>query len=378
VRIAVISTMEGPDWGGSEELWAAMAREAIAAGHDLVVSANRWTRQPAPIAALEQAGALVHTRSSARQRALHRASPPVTLPISFRRLRGFRPDVVCLSHGATWDVARDPGLFLALMRWLDRGRVPYVPVCQYNTDYDPLTEDERRRARTYFNSAAAIAFVADANRVAAERLLACRLPRAVAIQNPVTVAPQPLPWPAGSVAEFACVARLEAGAKGHDILLEALAAEAWRSRDWRLTIYGSGPHRQWLEALSRHFAVQDRVTFAGHVDDIVAVWQRHHMLVLPSRAEGTPLSLLEAMALARPSVVTDVGGNREWVLPGETGFVAAAPSADALRAALEDCWRARDQWEDMGSRAHEVLVERYDSAPGRTLLRLLEQVSQAT
>ena len=101
VRIAVISTMDGPDWGGSEELWAAMAHEALTAGDDVFVSVNRWTHKPHQLSKLEAAGAIVETRSRARQRLVYRSSPPVFLPVSFRSLQRFRPDVVCLSHGAT-------------------------------------------------------------------------------------------------------------------------------------------------------------------------------------------------------------------------------------------------------------------------------------
>ncbi|MEJ7582554.1 MAG: glycosyltransferase [Acidimicrobiales bacterium] len=375
MRIAVISTMDGLDWGGSEELWTAMANAALTAGHDVLVSVNRWERKPAPVVALERAGAEIHPRSRVRQRALYRSQPPVALPFPLRRLRRFDPDVVCLSHGATWDVARDPGMFASLGRYLGDRRVPYVPVCQYNTSYDPLTDDERRRARAYFGGAATVAFVAAANRDAAERLIAERLPRTVLIQNPVTVTPTVLPWPTGSVPAFACVARLDAGAKGQDILLEALAADGWRAREWRLTLYGAGPHLAWLRAIAHHYELDRRVTFGGHAPDIVAIWRRHHMLVLPSRAEGTPLSLLEAMALARPSVVTDVGGNREWVDPDETGFVAAAATAASIGDALETSWKARDRWRSMGLKAHEALVQRYDPTPGATLLHLLQQAS---
>ena len=129
-------------------------------------------------------------------------------------------------------------------------------------------------------------------------------------------------------------------------------------------------------ALTNYFELQDRVTFAGYVDDIVALWRRHQVLVLASRAEGTPLSLLEAMALARPSVVTDVGGNAEWVVPDETGFLAPAPTAVAFGTALEGCWQARDQWEAMGSKAHHLLVQNYDPTPGRTLLQRIEEASR--
>jgi L-malate glycosyltransferase len=370
VRIAVVSTMDGPDWGGSEELWAAMAVEARARGDDVLASVNRWDRKPAAVERLELAGIVVMPRGALRRRALHRS--PVALPVSLRRLRRFQPDVVCVSQGATWDVARDPGLFAALARWMRAGGTPYVALSQYDTGWESLADGARTAGRQWYGTAATVAFVADGNRRAAERVLGTTLPHAVVVQNPVLVAPEALPWPIGEQVELASVARLEAGAKGQDLLLEALAGERWRSRPWRLTLYGSGPHREWLEALARHYRLDDRVAFAGHVDDVRAVWLRSHLLVLPSRAEGTPLSLLEAMALGRPAVVTDVGGNAEWVLPGETGFVAPAASAVSLGAALEAAWAARERWPAMGAAANRHLGERADPAPGRTLLGLLD------
>ena len=84
------------------------------------------------------------------------------------------------------------------------------------------------------------------------------------------------------------------------------------------------------------------------------------------------------MALARPAAVTDVGGNRDWVIPDETGFLAAAPTAASFMATLEEAWLARDRWEAMGTKAHARLVERYDPTPGRTLLRLLQRACHTT
>src|SRR5688572_27741424 len=117
--------MDGVDWGGSEELWSAMAHRALSHGDRILVSLNRWTEKPAAVEALERAGARVVTRSRVRQRALHRAAPPLPIPVTLVSLRRFGPDVVCLSHGATWDVARDPGLFSALTRFFERTGVPY-------------------------------------------------------------------------------------------------------------------------------------------------------------------------------------------------------------------------------------------------------------
>ncbi len=370
MRIAVVSTMQGSDWGGSEELWSAMAAEARARGDDVLASVNPWTSKPAPVARLERMGVAVVPRGRLRGRALHRS--PVALPVSLRPLRRFRPDVVCISQGATWDPARDAGLFAGLRRWVRDDAIPYVPLSQYDTGWESLSDAARATGRDWYGGAAAVVFVSDGNRRAAERLLAMTLPDARVVQNPVLVTPEALPWPESTTAELASVARLEAGAKGQDVLLEALADERWRRRPWRLTLYGAGPHRGWLEELVRHYDLGEHVLLGGHVD-VAEVWRRSHLLVLPSRAEGTPLSLLEAMAMGRPAVVTDVGGNAEWVVPGETGFVAAAATARALDTALEAAWAVRDRWPALGIAAHQVLVARADPAPGRTLLGLLDR-----
>jgi glycosyltransferase involved in cell wall biosynthesis len=72
------------------------------------------------------------------------------------------------------------------------------------------------------------------------------------------------------------------------------------------------------------------------------------MLVLPSRYEGRPLSLIEAMWCGRPAVVTDVGGNAELCMDGETGFVAQAPNVPAFSNALEKAWERRTEWQKLG------------------------------
>jgi glycosyltransferase involved in cell wall biosynthesis len=75
------------------------------------------------------------------------------------------------------------------------------------------------------------------------------------------------------------------------------------------------------------------------------------MLVLPSRSEGTPISLVDAMLCARPAVVTDVGGMAELCVDGKTGFVAAAPTPSLLAEAMERSWARRSEWQDIGKAA---------------------------
>ena len=66
------------------------------------------------------------------------------------------------------------------------------------------------------------------------------------------------------------------------------------------------------------------VHFRGHVNDIRAIWEQNHLLVLPSRYEGLPLALVEAMWCGRPAVVTDVGGNAELCVGKRNGICRAS------------------------------------------------------
>jgi glycosyltransferase involved in cell wall biosynthesis len=131
------------------------------------------------------------------------------------------------------------------------------------------------------------------------------------------------------------VARLDAQ-KGHAYLLAAAADIP----DALFVFVGEGRERPALEAQARALGVAERVRFLGHRDDVPDLLAACDVFVLPSRYEGLPLSVLEAMAAARPVVATAIEGTDEIVRHGETGLLVppAAPSAlaEAIRAVLAD------------------------------------------
>jgi len=69
---------------------------------------------------------------------------------------------------------------------------------------------------------------------------------------------------------------------------------------------------------------------------------------MPSRFEGLPLAMVEAMLCARPVVATDVAGHAEIIEDGVTGFLAEAPTVGSISAALERFWERRHEAEDIG------------------------------
>jgi glycosyltransferase involved in cell wall biosynthesis len=374
MRIAIISTMGSAPWGGSEELWAAAARAALTQGHDVAIATYKWPKMHPRVVDLQRRGARLFMR---QQPKYPRVSALIArlLP-SFRAVLAWKPDIICISQGATYDVPLNQE-YDTLLRSLRGGAFPYIVICQFNSDAHVPMPSVRDKAIEYFSRAGYVAFVSRNNLRVAERQIARRLPNAIVLRNPVNLSDTaPVPWPESQTVRIACVARLEVLWKGQDVLFEALGSPAWRGRDWRLSICGEGPDREYLESLARYYDIAERVDFLGQVADVRAIWADHHLLVLPSRGEGSPLALMEAMLCGRPSIVTDVGGNKEWVEDGQSGFIAEIPQAHSLSAAVERAWAARAQWESMGLRAHYEAMNRIDPRPGKTLLNLLPEAAR--
>lgn len=102
------------------------------------------------------------------------------------------------------------------------------------------------------------------------------------------------------------------------------------------------------------------VDYPGATDDVRPYLADCHIYVLPSYHEGMPRTVLEAMAMGRPVLTTDVPGCRETVIPGENGWLV--PKADAEALAERMIWfiEHRDQWQRMGQRSRQMAEERFD------------------
>ena len=125
------------------------------------------------------------------------------------------------------------------------------------------------------------------------------------------------------------VARLDAG-KGHGDLLRAATIVP----DARFVFVGDGPLRHSLESEAQSLGLGDRVVFLGQRVDVPALLACADVFVLPSLAEGLPLSVLEAMAAGVPVVATAYAGVEELVTDGHTGVLAAPGAPESLAGAI--------------------------------------------
>jgi glycosyltransferase involved in cell wall biosynthesis len=384
VRFTILSS--GPEtWGGSEELWWRAAVELRRRGHRVDVLKTNVDDAHPRTRALRARGCSVRDLDRAR---LHRAAAAATavLPPGFaieekRRqmiaaavaLLARRPDFAVVSQGQNFD-----GGHLALV--CDWMRIPFVLVAQKASEMHWPADWTRPYLTRVFGSARRCVFVAEHNRRLTEQQLGISIERAVLMRNPLLLSRNgPLPWPDGADGEvrLACVARLFPAEKGQDLLLNVLARERWRARPLSVGFYGDGSNREALLGMARHLGLAS-ARFEGQVPDVAAVWRAHHGLVLPSRAEGSPLTIVEAMSCGRVPIVTDVGGNAEIVEDGVTGFVAPAPTVDSLDAAMERAWRARSEWSRLGAAAAARIAELVPEERGSPLAELvLEEAARA-
>jgi PEP-CTERM/exosortase A-associated glycosyltransferase len=141
------------------------------------------------------------------------------------------------------------------------------------------------------------------------------------------------------------------GYEGLDLLLEAAALLVPRCPDLRILLIGGGPQEQALKAQAARLALGDRVVFTGRVPhgEVQRYYDLIDVLAYPRRRMRlteivTPLKPLEAMAQGRMFVASDVGGHRELVREGETGFLFPADDAGALARTIERVLSTRDDW----------------------------------
>jgi glycosyltransferase involved in cell wall biosynthesis len=118
--------------------------------------------------------------------------------------------------------------------------------------------------------------------------------------------------------------------KGIRYLLKAAQRVLAASRNVHFLIAGDGPKRAELENQTRELGLGDHVRFLGYRRDIPELISSFDAYVLPSLWEGLPLALIEALAIGKPVICTNVGGNPEIIEDGVNGFVVAPRDSDSL------------------------------------------------
>jgi len=156
--------------------------------------------------------------------------------------------------------------------------------------------------------------------------------------------------------------------KNTDSLVRALQTLVDLGVDARLLLVGDGPDRDHLERYAHELGVMKRCLFLGYQEDVARFYDAIDALVLPSVNEGTPVSVIEALAAGRPVVATRVGGVPDIVRDGVDGYLVAPGDPSELAERLVRLARDPDRRARMGADGRARVLQRY------TVARLVDDV----
>ncbi len=286
-------------------------------------------------------------------------------------IRTWRPDFVLFNSSALSDS-------LELLGAIQKSGVPYGVVTHLvTTDHWP---DDRlaERMSELFNGARQFWAVSRQNLSLLETQLGRPIRGAEIAINPFLVSGPPLPMPemaGGETIQFAMPARLAPRTKGHDILVEVLRRPHWRNKPLRVSWFGTGGSEETLRRLVEQADLQDKIHFCGHTGEVAEIWRDHHALLLPSRHEGLPLSVVEAMWLGRVVIANPAGGVAEVVRDGDTGFLSSGFSADDFDALLSRAWEQRFEWQGIARRAAASIRSQIPENPAAHFAEALRRLA---
>ena len=376
MKIAFLSTHHGT--GASETLWIETAAYLKKAGHEVSAAAAWRKREAMRLKPLHEVGVpciflRLFSGNQIGPKLIRRLLPTGAWELSrFRNwLRKQQPDLLVVSEGN--DISALPFLENAV-----KAGVPFSVVTHGLNPADWPEDDLADRMRLVFTQARQTCWVSARNIEEFQNHIGADLPNAFVVRNPVKVAREAVfSWPkSNSPWRMACVARMQTRPKGHDLLLQALAQPVWKDRDLKLTFFGTGENRRGMERMAQRLNLDKQVHFCGHVSDLNEIWCDHHILAQPSRNEGMPLSLVEALFFGRPALVTDVAGHAELVTEGENGFIAEAATVRHISQALERAWQQRNNWQEMGISAYERIRRDVSTDPVADYARLILEAAK--
>jgi len=344
-RILVVHIIDSADFGGAEQvllhLVAGLDRRAW---RSVVIHDPRAERLGRRLAELGIEAVATN---------LGRARPWLRVPAVARTMRRLRPDIVHVHR--PWPRSGRAALLAATLA---------RPGAIIVTDHlAPRNAGRKRRLAERLLSARVTAWIAVSPDIARalEQLLRGSGNRIRTVLNGVAVDRAPSdesvhpPKPTRTTRRLVMLAQLRPQ-KGHETLLEALAA---LPDDVTLVLAGDGPERARIEARVADLGLGPRVHLAGFVDDIRGLLTGADVVVLPSRFEGLPLAVLEAMAVGRPIVATDVAGTNELVTDGETGLLVPPDDPSGLATAILRLLDDPDLARRLGENGRERVTERF-------------------
>lgn len=160
-------------------------------------------------------------------------------------------------------------------------------------------------------------------------------------------------------------------AKNHEVMVRAVKLLKERGMEVRLDFCGDGETRGAAEALVRALGVEENVRFCGVAEQVFPILHEADLFLLPSRFEGMPMSLIEAMGTGLPAIASRVGGISDMVTDGHNGLLIE-PNAEELANAIARLLDAPELRERLGRNAREEAVRFSGETMARNYMKLYQ------
>jgi glycogen synthase len=373
MRILIINSEYPPIGGGAGKASANLARELVNMGQEVVVLTSAFSDLPGD----DQSEGVRILRIKAIRRKQDRSSAleqivfmVLSCLATLRLLRSWRPDITLAYFG----VPCGPAALLAKIFYgvpfvvsLRGGDVPgFRPYdfATYHRLVSPLLRIIWKQAEVLVANSTGLQ---DLAQKFDSTVPISVIPNGVDITRYAEVQRQWAP------PKLLLVGRL-VYQKGVDLLFKALADLS--DQNWTLSLVGDGPELDNLQSQASTLGIAERVGYERWLtgDALLQQYRAANLFVFPSRHEGMPNAVLEAMASGLPVIATRIAGNEELVIPGETGLLVPSEDTAALKNALAELIADAARREQMGKAARRHVEQHYTwSQIARKYLTLMQE-----
>jgi glycosyltransferase involved in cell wall biosynthesis len=378
--IFFISLMNGAAWGGSEELWYRTAFYALEKGHKVGCAVYAWTAKENKLRQLEDAGAKVFRlpnggveQNTFLQKLQFKLNKKFFLRKAIKKLPLDHYDVTVVNLG---EFENTHGSWKNLHK-----KTRHLVTLYHNyREGQRLKPDKAAIMQDWVNTSKLNLFASSRIRQVLEELSGVQITRHAVLLNPISFDRPEAFYFFPSLREgnyiFLMLAALDVSRKAQDQMIKAFSSDKWKGRNWQLHLYGTGKDMNFLQSLIADCQLQDKVFLKGHTSDVEGRLKESHLLLQLTHVDAMPLSVVEAMAVGRPVVVSNIGDMPGWVKENENGWISEDASVKAIDSTMEKAWSQREHWGIMGKKAFEIFNEKYPASPEHALLKRIEAVAE--
>jgi glycosyltransferase involved in cell wall biosynthesis len=366
--------MNGAAWGGSEELWFQTALYAAEHNYKVGCAFYEWPQKKDRIERLKNAGCEIYlfsNKGKEKRTLIERLQHKITK----RKVKKYAQTLPLSQYDIT--VINLGHLEIISHYWKDFHKhvKDYALLFHVHNEQDYVKTKRKNLLKKWVLNARHNLFASVRTKIFLENQLAIEVPNAGILINPITFkAPEECPPYAplnnGNYL-FIMLAALDVKRKAQDNLVKALSSTQWKKRNWQLYLYGSGESEQQLKRLVEETKLSGKIILKGHSNDVKGALTEAHLLLQMTHIDAMPLAVVEALAMAKPLVVSDVGDMPEWVTENVSGWISDNASVESINAALEKSWQNRDNWEKMGKISYQIFKEKFPEIPEEYFLKQL-------